>query len=199
MVQNESKLSKFNSAVLQNAQQQHDKILAEIEEYRKAQLEKAEEEILQEAYDTIQREIAVLRNRQGQKISQAELENRRRLLRQREAITEKVFDLAAERLLAYARTPDYADRLCASLRKSCGELPEGRLVVQVKPGDLKLRERLAAACGREAAVEENAGIRLGGFRIVNAERGVFIDATYDRRLKGQKDWFAASSGLMLGL
>ena len=195
----ENKLNKFTSAVLKDAQEQRNSILAEIEEYRKAQMEKAEEDILHEAYIMIQNEISVIKNQHSRKISLAELEGRRKLLKQREDIADKVFKETSEKILGYTQTENYLSGLCEGIKKSSLLLPEGEIVIQVKPDDLKHADRLKAACDRPCSVEENINIDLGGYILVNRVKGIVIDETLDLKLSSQKDWFAASSGLTLGL
>ena len=199
MSQPENKLDKFSSAVLKDAQEQREKILQEIEEYRKSQMEKAEEEILHEAYIMIQNEIASIKNQESRKISLAELEGRRKLLKQREEITAKVFGETAGRLLAFTRSPEYAPYMVRHVKACAVQLPAGRVVIRVKKDDLALSDSLIGACGREASVEAAGDIEIGGFIMINEEVGLVVDETIDLKLKSQKDWFAAASGLTLGL
>jgi V/A-type H+-transporting ATPase subunit E len=199
MSQPDKKLGKFSSAILKDAQEQRGIILAEIEEYRKAQMEKAEEDVLHEAYIMIQNEISAIKNQQSRKISITELEGRRSFLKHREEIMSRVFKETSERLLAFTGTAEYEKLICALLQKSAGRLSGGALVIQVRHADLPLADKLINACGRSAMVEENISISLGGFILVNKDMGVIIDETLDLKLSSQKDWFAASSGLTLGL
>jgi V/A-type H+/Na+-transporting ATPase subunit E len=199
MSQPDKKLDKFTSAVLSDAQARRAKILAEIEDYRKAEMEKAEEDILHEAYIMIQNEISAIKNRQSKTVSLAELEGRRKFLRQREDIMGKVFSEASARVLEYAKTPEYADKLCADVGASCAEMPEGALVIRLRHDDMPYADRLAAASGRGAGVEEDSSIALGGFILVNNDKGVIVDNTLDLKLASQKEWFASSSGLGMGL
>lgn len=199
MSQPDKKLNKFTSAVLSDAQARRQKILSEIEEYRKAEMEKAEEDILHEAYIMIQKEISDIRNRQSKTVSLAELEGRKKFLKQREEIMDKVFSEASARILEYAKTPEYVNKLCADIGKSCADMPEGPLVIRLRHDDMPYAEKLAAASGRNAAVEETSSITLGGYILTNKDKGVIIDETLDLKLSSQKEWFASSSGLGMGL
>lgn len=199
MSQPEKKLDKFSSAVLRDAQEEREKILKEIEEYRKTQMEKAEEEILHEAYIMIQNEIAAMKNKQSREVSLAELEGRRKLLQQREAISDKVFAQTAQRLLDFTRTEDYVRYLCDRVRECVAQLPDAPLVIRLKKDDMKLADQVVAASGRQATVEETADIAIGGFVLLSSQVGLMADETIDRKLSGQRDWFAAASGLTLGL
>lgn len=195
----EAKLDKFSAAVLKDAEEHRSKILAEIEEYRKSQMDKAEEQILHEAYVMIQNEIASIRNDHTREISRAELEGRRDLLIYRENLTKKVFDEAAEDILKFAGSDKYEGFLTDLVKKAIENLPEGDIVIEVRKDDLTLGDKLAAASGRSAKIAENVNIRLGGFIITDTSDGVVIDETLDTKLKEQNDWFSAESGLSLDM
>lgn len=199
MSQPEKKLDKFSSAVLRDAQEEREKILKEIEEYRKSQLAKAEEEILHEAYIMIQNEIAAMKNKESREVSLAELDGRRKLLRQREEIFRNVFAQTAQRLLEFTRSDAYVKYFCDRIHDCTAQLPDAPLVIRLKKDDLRLADRAVAASARPAKVEETASIAIGGFILVISQAGLMVDETIDRKLASQKDWFASASGLTLGL
>ena len=200
MSQPDKKLEKFSSAVLKDAEEQRTRTLSEIDSYRRTELEKAEEEILHDAYVMIQNQIAAIKNRQSREISLTELEGRRKLLKLRESLTKQVFDDAAAKIIDYTKTEAYRALLCSIVKKSCLSIPEGPVVLEVKKEDLRLAADLQAACGgRQATVEANDNITLGGVILYNREKGIIVDETLDLKLSAQKDWFASSSGLSIGL
>ncbi|MFT8888578.1 MAG: V-type ATP synthase subunit E [Ethanoligenens sp.] len=199
MSQTDVNLKKFTSAVLSDAEAQRSKIMAEIEDYRQREMQRAEEDVLHEAYNLIQSEIASIRNKQSREISLAELEGRRKLLTLREEITQKVFKEAADQIVAYTQTDAYSDWLCDALKKSSASMADGSLIIEVKRGEHTPADKLIAATGRKATVQEVPGILIGGFILVNNEKGFVIDETLDQKLHNEKDWFAASSGLTLRL
>ena len=163
------------------------------------QMEKAEEDILHEAYIMIQNEIAAMKNKESREVSIVELEGRRKLLRQREEIADKIFAETAQRLLAFTRSEAYPDYLCGRVRECAAQLPDTPLVIRLKKDDQRLADSVAAASGHKTTVEESADIAIGGFILVNAQAGLLMDETIDRRLADQRDWFASASGLTLGL
>lgn len=199
MSQSENKLDKFSSAVLQDAEENRQKILREIDEYRKSELEKAEEEVLREAYVLIQSEIADVKNKHSRKISIAELEGRRKLLLEREELADKVFAEAADRLRAFVTSEGYLKFLCGIVKRHAEKLPAGQLLIEVRGDDLQYSSVLAAAGGREAEVKANPAIRLGGVIVSCPARGLVIDETLDSRLNGQREWFTSQAGLSIGM
>lgn len=199
MSQSEKKLDKFSSAVLKDAEEQRAKILAEIEEYRKSELEKAEEEILHDAYVMIQNEIASIKNRHSRKISLAELEGRRNQLILRDQLTSKVFDEAASLVVKFTKSDEYKQYMINLVKKCCAQIPKGSIIIKVKGDDLALSADLAAASGCDAKVEASVAIRLGGVLVSNPEKGIVVDETLDLKLNSQKDWFTSISGLSISI
>ena len=162
-------------------------------------MEKAEEEILHEAYVMIQNEIASIKNTHSRKISLSELEGRRSLLTLREELTGKVFEEAASRIADFTKTEEYKQYMCDTVKKCCGEIPEGSVVIQVKKDDLALSDALVAASGRDSKVVESVNITLGGVLVSCTSKGIVVDETLDLKLSSQKDWFASESGLSIGM
>lgn len=193
----EKKLEKFTSAVLQDAEEQRQKVLAEIEEYRRSELEKAEEEVLHETYVMIQNEIAAVKNAHSKQISLAELERRRNLLLLREKISEDVFSEVSRRLKDFAAADDYVSYVCGLLKETVQDIPEGKTSLLVKKEDMKHADAFLSAYGKPAVCEESSNIMIGGVIVFNHDKGVFVDLTLDLKLASQKDWFAANSGLTI--
>jgi V/A-type H+-transporting ATPase subunit E len=199
MSQPEKKLAKFTSAVLKDAEEQRSKILNEIDVYRKAQIEKAEEEILNDAYVMIQNEIALIKNKNSRQISLSELESRRKLLKLRDEISRGVFEDAARSLLDFTATSKYIDYICNLIKKCVETFPAGKSVIMVKKEDLQYKDNLLSTFGRDdAACEASVNITIGGVIIYNHDKGIVVDETLDLKLESQKDWFAATSGLTIG-
>lgn len=193
-----SLLEKYTSAVLMDAQAQHNLLLEEIRNYRKAQLEKAEEEILNETYAMIQKEIAAVRYANSRRISLADLERRKNLLLLRKQITEKVFAEVSERIAGFTAGSEYVDFVCGLLKQTAREMPEGKTVLFVKKEDRKHAGAFLEAYGKPAVCEADERILLGGVIVYNRDKGVVCNHTLDLRLRDQKDWFAARSGLSIG-
>ena len=193
----ENKLEKFTSAVLKDAEDQRSGILHEIEEYKKSEMEKAEEEVLHESYIMIQNEIAAIKNENSKKISLAELDGRRKLLKLRDEISDSVFREAAVKILAFTKSPEYPDYLKKILSRYSGGFPEGKITIYVKSDDLSYKEMILSTFGKPAEIVSNPEIELGGLIILDHDRGIEVNETLDLKLSGQKDWFAVSSGLSI--
>ena len=86
MVTNEEKLSKFNQAIHHYAEEQRKKIEEEVAKFKEKELNEAENEVLQEAYLLIQKEMAQMRNNITKEMAHREMDARRELLEKRRQI-----------------------------------------------------------------------------------------------------------------
>ena len=147
----------------------------------------------------IQDEIASIKSERSRKVSVAELEGRRDQLILRDQLVGKVFEEAAAKIAAFTKTDGYRQYMIDLVKKSCDQIPEGSIIISVKKDDLFLSSDLIAASGRDAKVEANAVIQLGGVLVSNPEKGIVVDETLDLKLNNQKDWFISVSGLSISM
>ena len=103
----DSMLTKFTAAVFADAQEENNKILAELEANRKSEMDKAENEILDEAYHRIQSEIEKIHNHTNQVLSKQTLELKKSLIRKQEELRAKLHDECVDGLCAFFLTPHY--------------------------------------------------------------------------------------------
>nr|WP_317413306.1 V-type ATP synthase subunit E family protein [uncultured Solibaculum sp.] len=193
--QQDEKLSKFIEAINKDAEERRSRILAEVEEYNKAEMEKAEIEALTEAYHLIQDQMAQMRTSIRRELSQKEIALHRETLMQRENITKQVFEEATKRLIEFTQSADYQDFLVKAASNATSVFQEGDVVLSMRPSDMKFANVVTKVFGGRATVQEDESILLGGIRIQCQELGLVIDDTLDTRLGDQKAWFAEHSGL----
>ena len=107
MANSDEKISKFVQAITQYAQEQRDKIHREVEDFKSERLQNAEQEVLRDSYQLIQKERADLRHQMSREMSRRDLEARKELLALRRDMTERIFADAEAALRAYVETPPY--------------------------------------------------------------------------------------------
>lgn len=194
---NDQKLNQFMQAITAYAEKQSDAMHAEVEAFKKARLERAEKDVLNESYVLIQKEQDEMRRTLSREMSLREIEARHALLSKRRDMMAAIFDRARQKLLAYAKTPEYAADLEQSLKNMLPQFPADGTVYTVCPRDEALCASLQALCPKGSRVEVAADIELGGLRGTNAAVGILIDDTLDTRLEQQHDWFTDHSGLTI--
>lgn len=197
---NQEKLDKFNVAIQHYALEQQKRIQEEVEAFQKKELEQAEDEVLQEAYGMIQKEMAEMRNRISREMAQRENEERKKLLKKRQSISEDVFRRVADRLLQFTKTEEYP-LLLEKYAREAGQMLISHKAencsceILVRQEDLPFANRLQSALGLTATVRAEDSIQLGGLRVLCPEKKLEADSTLDTLLEEQKGWFEEMSGL----
>lgn len=197
---NQEKLDKFNVAIQHYALEQQKRIQEEVEAFQKKELEQAEDEVLQEAYGMIQKEMAEMRNRISREMAQRENEERKKLLKKRQSISEDVFRRVADRLLQFTKTEEYP-LLLEKYAREAGQMLISHKAencsceILVREEDLPFANRLQSALGLTATVRAEDSIQLGGLRVLCPEKKLEADSTLDTLLEEQKGWFEEMSGL----
>ena len=193
----DERVSKFVAAITKEAEEKRAQIEKDTQEYIKKELDKAENEILREAYALIQRRVAAIRSDIGRELSRAQLACRRELFQRRDEIADEVFRKAAQRIEAFVSSGDYEAFLTGSAKKAAQRLPDAAgCTVFVRPDDLKYAQALHTALG-ECTVEADDTIRLGGVKVENRAGTMRADDTLDMRLRAQRAWFQENCGLTI--
>ena len=202
MLTQEEKLSKFMLAINEYAQEQHDKIMREVEAQNAIELEKAEKEFREESYKTIQRRTGEVRSMISRELAEKESAGKKALLARRNAIEQEVFERAAAKLDEFTKTDAYKTylrRAAIEAKKTfikCGEEHMASTVIYIRDRDKKCSPLIKTAFG-DCTVKVDPNIVLGGLRAENAEIGRVLDVTLDVNLEQQHEWFAEHSGLTI--
>lgn len=197
MPNSDEQVSKFVQAITKYAEEQRDQLLKEVEDFKIQQLQQAEQKVLLDAYQLIQKERIALQNETRLEMSRRELEARKKLLEKRRDMMEALFEEAGRQIADWTQTPAYGEALEASLRRMMQQLPENGTVYALSPRDEDKLAALSALCPPGSRLETAEDIHLGGLRGVNAEAGLRLDDTLDTRLELQREWFVQNSGLTI--
>ena len=148
----------------------------------------------------IQKEMAEMRNRISREMAQRENEERKKLLKKRQSISEDVFRRVADRLLQFTKTEEYP-LLLEKYAREAGQMLISHKAencsceILVREEDLPFANRLQSALGLTATVRAEDSIQLGGLRVLCPEKKLEADSTLDTLLEEQKGWFEEMSGL----
>lgn len=198
MANSEEKISKFVQAITSYAEEQRDKIHREAEDFKSQRLLKAEQDVLADVYQLIQKENSSIRSEGIREISRRDLAERKKLLEHRRQIMDEVFARAEEEITAFALTPAYREWMQERLTEAAAFLPAEGTVYTVAVRDEPLISSLSSLCPSGSRMETADDIRLGGLRGENSAAGLIADDTLDSRLKLQRDEFVRTSGLTVG-
>lgn len=198
MANSEEKVSKFVQAITEYAEEQRDKLRKETEAFKTERLMKAEQEVLNDSYHLIQKEIAESRGESLREMSRRDLAARKEVLSRRLQIMNEVFDRARDSLVKYTATSEYIDFLRRTLSDMTAVLPKDGTVYYLAPRDAGQIEALSSLCPDGSRIETADDIGLGGIRGVNQQSGHIVDNTLDTKLESQRSWFTIHSGLTAG-
>ena len=192
-----SKTDNFLKAIEKYAAEQRSKIESEAEEFKTKELNKAEEDGLKEAYVLLQKKMLSINTGIARELSKAENASRKSTFAKRQEIEDKVFERAKGKLLEYAGTDKYIQKLLESAKTVSEKLTADDVILYVCEKDLKLKDKIISAFGRNCAVQSSSEIQIGGIMGVSRTVGLLADETLDTKLQNQKEWFCENSGLTI--
>jgi V/A-type H+-transporting ATPase subunit E len=161
-------------------------------------MQKAEQEVLTDAYKLIQDETSGIRSGSIREMSRRDLGERKKVLTRRKDIMNDIFAKAEKKLMNFTAAPEYTDFLCRMLKNIVTLLPSEGTVYIIAKKDERLAGELSSICPKESRVDISDEIKIGGIRAVNEQSGQIIDNTLDSKLESQHDWFTITSGLTVG-
>jgi len=184
-------LRRFSAAVYGDVEDKVNEILMEAENEKKSILDEAARESEESAEKFYNNNIKKHANKYVSDITKAELGMKKDILKHKEELTNKVFEVIQKRIEDYRSTPEYVQTLMKTLNSA--NAPNGS-DVYISLCDMKYADTLKKASGMSDTVfipDEN--IKLGGLSVYNKDRGVISDKTFDRILDEQKRLFASSN------
>ena len=137
-----SKTDNFLKAIEKYAAEQRSKIESEAEEFKTKELNKAEEDGLKEAYVLLQKKMLSINTGIARELSKAENASRKSTFAKRQEIEDKVFERAKEKLLEYAGTDKYIQKLLESTKTVSEKLTADDVTLYVCERDLKLKNKI---------------------------------------------------------
>ena len=192
----DTKLEKLLSIVLKDAVAEKDSILSDLKQKKEQEYGVKELEILQTAYQKIQKSKAQIEKNCNERISKTVIEGKQKLFLVREQIVSDVFGAVKNKLEAYTKTEEYHKYLHTQLDSALELLGEGKVEVRVVPNDYDLAVRLCS--GRsEITVEKLPESAIGGLTAQNLDKHIMIEETFSFKLEEQKDYFLQKSGLLI--
>ncbi len=190
-----SKTDNFLKAIEKYAAEQRSRLESEAEEFKEKELNKAEEDGLKEAYVLLQRKMLSINTGIARELSKAQNASRKSIFEKRREIEDEVFERARKRLLEYAETDKYTEKLLESVKKISLKLTADDVVLYVSQRDMKLKNKIISAFGKKCDVQPSNEIMIGGITGISREMGLLADETLDTRLSQQREWFCENSGL----
>ena len=190
-----NKTDNFLNAIQKYAEQQKLEMEKENEAFKAEEMERAENEGLQAAYDIIHKEMDIQKAEIARGLAKKEKESKDELFIERNRMMNEVFSLAKEKLMAYSTTKEYEEKLLSSAKEIAELFKDKNCTILINEKDLKLSDKLQNCFTAETQVKTVADIQIGGIKVYCENMAMIADETLDSKLEAQKQWFIENSAL----
>ncbi len=193
-------LEKRTQALVDEINRKVDSLIEDSNKYYEDERERLITEYQNEAREEtsvyLEQELNELRINVQLKESQAKWKARKDLFIKRQNMVDELFDSISKKLIAHSQSTKYdawiKEKLVQEFEKATDKNP---VVIEFKPIDKPMIERLAKPYGDKVKCEARETIFIGGYIVTFPTMGIEEDNTLDVKLKEQKEWFAIHSGL----
>ena len=194
------KIKTFTSLVLKDAEQKREKLLENVQKEYSERIDAKENELLQGAYENIQKNIQSAQKSANERVLHAELDSKKKLIMRREEIIDDVMKLSRAKIVEFIESDKYEEWLLSKIEKALFEVGKGSKTIYISSDDIKLKEKIEQIPDTSRITVEASGEKdfLGGAKVLNTDRKVAVDYSFKEMLSEEKQKFLQSSGLALG-
>lgn len=139
----EKKLADFSNVILSEALAQKEEKVTALEKQKSDAVRERENEILEDAYEKIQKAVSKHSKEQNERILKHEMAAKKQILKKREDIIDSVFSEIESRLRAFVDSDEYEAWLVSLAKKACEEVGFGEITICER--DLKYKDALKKA------------------------------------------------------
>lgn len=190
-----NKTDNFLKAIKKYASAQKKAMKSETKQLKTERLRQAEIKAKQDSERMKREKLAKMRSRHTAMIAAQTQKAQKELFLTRTEMTEEVFRLAGEKLLAYAETPAYAQKLRESAKAIAALFGENDCVLYLNVRDMDASDELKAFFSGKTEVQADKTIQIGGVRGYCPSMRIIADETLDSKLEGQREWFVENANL----
>ena len=194
-VQTEKKLSSFKSLIMKDIDEKKELYDKELEEYKAALENAAQDEALQRAYGIIQREKNAIIKERHEKESRFAAEKKKELLKYRDEILNKIYSGLDKRLEDYRKTAEYEEFMIKTVTDGRDALGGGDVTAYIDKADEFMAEKLANTTG--VKIEVTDAKIIGGARVKSMTKNMICDNSLAEKLEENKTEFFEQSGLFI--
>ena len=172
----EEKAEAREAAIESEAKQRVNEILAEVDKdaarTKRMRLKKVEDQIRSEATGIVY---------------SAQLKANNQLIKAQEETVDEAFKKAEQRLKDLGKQQDYPQVLEVLLDECLDFFPEGEVLVQVRPDDRDLLEKMLAGRGRSFRISDTPLAASGGLVVSSPDGQIVVSNTFESRLERARD------------
>lgn len=189
--------SNFLDTLDKYAKRQKSKTSEDMKKQEELELQRVEQEIIEDSNAMIQKEIISMKNKISIEVSRKENEERKKVSRRRKEIMKDMFRECRKRLIEFVQSNKYENSLKLSTKKISEVLKNGDTILSIRKEDSQHEKVIKEAFGSNCEINFVNDISIGGIRGYSPSMGLIADETLDAKLKEQEDWAAEKFGVLL--
>lgn len=193
----EEKLERFTNDIMKEVSIKRKEIFESVEQAYREKFDKKQTKYLNENYVLIQESLKKIDKEKNEMISKAIMDINKKMLNKRKEIIELVFEQAKTKIKEHTQDKNYFEELVLTIKRNINEIGEGDLEIIISFSDRNHLEALKQIFSQSIILENKNVEMLGGCKIVNKTKNLFIDDSYAKRLEYQKDFFLQNSNIRL--
>lgn len=186
----QAKLDQLRKTVLDDSFVQRDRRMQELKEEKAKYIKEIQVAVLTSTNQYIAAEERKLEKEVKRERSALEFEHMKQLRLKRLELEARCMAELREKLLAFTRSPDYADHLRAALKEVDLTAFSQKTVALCAQGDKTVPQVLEGIPCRE-----DPAVQVGGFCLKDPERRLMLDLTLDKKLEEARHAFLTVAGL----
>lgn len=185
----EEKLERFTNDIMSDVTAKRQEILQEVEKELEKKYKEKEMEYINESYEIIEDGLKKIDKEKNEIISKTIMDNRVKLLNKRSEIIDRIFDGVVEEIKEFTKSKEYYDYLVRMIKESINSLGEGEKVIYINYNDKQYLETLNKEFKNNVILENKTIDMLGGCKVHNKNSNIFLDNSFSKKLKDQRDGF----------
>lgn len=193
----ELKLKRFQSAVFSEIETRTARAKDESKEEFDAMLKESTDRQLQISYDYIQHETAELKKHTKRELAKLGLENKRKLLTNRNELVDSMFVAVEARVKKFVKTQEYQDYFLDEIESFSKKYKLTDVEIHVGYLDINNKNYIQKAYKLPCNIILDKSILLGGFAVKDTAESIYYDYTLHNKLKEARDNFSTNEAFAL--
>ena len=182
MSYDEKKLISFKDAIFKKVYEQTEQLKEKILKFEEEEFKKEIEQIKNESLKKLEEKIKNLKSDYKFKISKKSFEVKQEILRKRNNLVEQLIKMCEKNIKDFSKTKEYKTYLIKKIQTCLEKNSCTNSLIKIKKEDLELKEEILTIQNVKK-VEPDRKIVLGGFKIIDFEKYVEVDETFDTALE----------------
>jgi vacuolar-type H+-ATPase subunit E/Vma4 len=191
----EEKIDKFAQDIMADVGDKREKIMEQTDKELEAIYEEKELSYLSKAYEIIQNGLKNIEKEKNEILSKAIMDSKRKILKVRESIISNVFKETENKLIEFTEDKEYLQYLISIIEEDMSKVGDGDIIIYISHSDEKFLRQLNNIFDEKVVVADKNEKFIGGCKILNKSKNIFLDDSFYSKLYSQKETFLNNCNL----